>query len=136
MVTNESKNEMLVTVLTDLAAICQKLAENSAVPEELRVQARKLVEQFNSLLPVRGKGTADQHFEGEQLITRTTRFLPRVLEVRAAPPFQRIDNPHSAARCCRSSEATRCLDHAGGEPRSRSTSKLQPSSNRVELFEK
>ena len=82
MVTNESKNEMLVMVL-NLAAICQKLVDNSAVPEGLRVQARDLEGEFNSLLPVRGKGTAAQHYEGEQLITRITRFLPRVLEVRA-----------------------------------------------------
>ena len=85
MTSNESKNEMLVMVLTDLAAICQKRAENSAVPEELRVQARRFVEEFNSLLPYRGKGTARQHFLGEDLIIKITRFLQRVLEVQAAP---------------------------------------------------
>ena len=74
------KNEMEVMVLTDLAAICKKLGGNSAVPEELRVQARRLVEEFNSLLPDRGKGTAPQHFQGEQLLVRIARFLPRVLE--------------------------------------------------------
>jgi hypothetical protein len=87
MVTNEPKNETLVMVLTDLAAICQKLTENSAVPEELRVQARQFVEQFNSLLPVRGKATAAQHYGGEQLIIRIKRFLPRVLEVRAEAAY-------------------------------------------------
>lgn len=35
MTTLESRNEMLVMVLTDLAEICKKLTENSAVPEEL-----------------------------------------------------------------------------------------------------
>jgi hypothetical protein len=82
---NESKNEMLVMVLTDLAAICKKLSENSAVPEELQVTARHFVEQFNSLEPYRGKGTAYQHFEGEQLIAKIALFLPRVLEVKAVP---------------------------------------------------
>lgn len=74
------KNEIEVMVLTDLAAICKKLGENAAVPEELRVQARRLVEEFNSLLPYRGKGTAPQHFQGEQLLVRIARFLPRVVE--------------------------------------------------------
>ena len=85
MPSNESKNEMLVMVLTDLAAICQKLAENSAVPGELRVKARQFVEEFDSLSPYRGKGTANQHFEGEQLIEKIARFLPRLLEVQAQP---------------------------------------------------
>jgi len=65
MPSNDSKNEMLVMLLTDLAAICKKLSENSAVPEQLQLQAGRLVEQFNELLPYRGKGTADQHFQGE-----------------------------------------------------------------------
>ena len=86
---NELKNEMLVMVLTDLAAICQKLAENSAVSEELRVQARQFGKEFNSLLPYRGKGTAAQHFQGEDLIIKITRFLPRVLEVQAEPAVPR-----------------------------------------------
>ena len=81
----EAKNEMLVMVLTDLAGICKKLAENSAVPEALRVQARKFVEEFDSLSPYRGKGTAAQHVQGEQLLVKIARFLPRVLEVQAKP---------------------------------------------------
>jgi hypothetical protein len=82
---NDEKNEMLVMVLTDLAGICKKLAENSAVPETLRVKAREFGEEFNSLLPVRGKGTAAQHFQGENLLIKIARFLPSVLEVHAAP---------------------------------------------------
>ena len=82
---SESKNEMLVMVLTDLAAICDKLSENSFVPEDVRVKARDFVTQFNSLLPVRGKGTAFQHAQGEELLTRIARFLPRVLETEARP---------------------------------------------------
>jgi hypothetical protein len=89
MTSNESKNEMLVMVVTDLAAICQKLAENSAVPEDLRVQARRFGEEFNSLLPYRGKGDAAQHVQGEQLLVKIARFLPRVLEINAEPAVPR-----------------------------------------------
>jgi len=59
MTSNEAKNEMEVMVLTDLAGICRKLAENSALTERLRVQARQFVEEFDSLLPVRGKDNSD-----------------------------------------------------------------------------
>ena len=82
---NDEKNEMLVMVLTDLAAICNKLAENSVVPEQLRVKARESVQEFNSLLPYRGKGTAAQHAQAEHLLGKIARFLPRVLEVQAQP---------------------------------------------------
>ena len=85
MPSNESKNEMLVMVLVDLAAICQKLTENSAVPEELRMKAHQFVEEFNLLLPYRGKGTDVQHFHGERLLEKIARFLPRLLEVQAQP---------------------------------------------------
>ena len=85
MASSESKNEMLVMVLTDLAGICKKLTGNAAVPEELRAKARQFGEEFNSLLPVRGEGTAAQHAHGEQLLIKIARFLPRVLEVQAEP---------------------------------------------------
>ena len=85
MTSNESKNEMLVMVLTDLSGICKKLAENSVVPERVRAQAAQFVTEFNVLLPARGKGTADQHFQGEGLISRIARFIPEVLEVHAVP---------------------------------------------------
>jgi hypothetical protein len=75
---NDEKNEMLVMVLTDLAGICKKLAENSAVPETLRVKAREFGEEFDSLSPHRGKGTAAQHFQGEDLLVRMAKFLPRI----------------------------------------------------------
>jgi len=91
MNSNEAKNEMLVGVLIDLAAICQKLAENSAVPEELRVKARYLVEEFDSLAPYRGKGAADRHFQGEKLVEKIARFLPRLLEVQAQPAVVQRD---------------------------------------------
>ena len=64
---------MLVMVLTDLSAICKKLTENSAVPEELRVRAREFVTEFDTLLQAGGKGTAGQHFQGEELLIKITR---------------------------------------------------------------
>lgn len=85
MDSNEAKNEMLVMVLTDLAGICKKLAHNSAVPEELRANARKLGDEFDSLAPYRGKGTAAQHSQGEMLLSKMAKFLPRVVEVNAQP---------------------------------------------------
>jgi hypothetical protein len=47
MTSMESKNEMLVMVLIDLAEICRKLADNSAVPDTLRAEARKFGEEFD-----------------------------------------------------------------------------------------
>lgn len=85
MASNESKNEMLVMVVTDLAAICKKLAENSAVPDELRAKAGQFVEEFDSLLPVRGQGTWAEHAEGKHLLISMARFLPRLLEIHAQP---------------------------------------------------
>jgi hypothetical protein len=67
MASSESKNEMLVMVVIDLAAICKKLAEHSAVPEPLRNRAHEFVLEFNRLAEARGKGTAFQHFQGEDL---------------------------------------------------------------------
>jgi hypothetical protein len=85
----EWKNEMELAVLTDLAAICNKLATNSALPEYLRVQAREFVAQFDSLVPfLGGKDTAIEHVQGEELLTRMARFLPRVLEVEARPSIR------------------------------------------------
>jgi hypothetical protein len=83
MTSLESKNEMLVIVLTDLAGVCRKLANNSALKEERRARARQFVEEFDALLPNRGKGNEAQHFAGEQLLIRMARFLPSVVEVDA-----------------------------------------------------
>jgi hypothetical protein len=85
MTSNESKNEMLVMVLIDLAGICRKREENLAVPEELRTQAGKFVAEFDALLPHRGKGTPTQHGQGEMLLIKIARFLPRLIEVQAQP---------------------------------------------------
>jgi hypothetical protein len=85
MTSNESKNEMLVMVLTDLAAICDKLIDHPAVPEELRHRASGFVNEFNMLWPDRGKGTPSQHVQGQELLIKISRFLPRLLEVHAEP---------------------------------------------------
>jgi len=85
MASNEAKDEMLVMVVSDLAAICKKLAEDSVVPDELRVKARQFVEEFNSLLPARGEGSRAEHAAGEHLLVSMARFLPRLLEVHAQP---------------------------------------------------
>ena len=81
--TNAARNEMKVMVLTDLAALCKKLADNPVITEQMRTKARQFVEKYNLLEPYRGKGHHTQHFEGEQLIEQITRFLPRVLEVKS-----------------------------------------------------
>jgi len=58
----EAKNGMEVMVLMDLAETCKKLAEHPGATEKVRVKARQLVEEFNVLLPSRGKGTHAQHY--------------------------------------------------------------------------
>jgi hypothetical protein len=89
MTPNAAKNEVEAMVRSDLAAICKKLAGNSAVPEELRMSARGLAEEFDSLLSVRGKGRPSEHFEAEveggALLIRMARFLPRILDVQSWP---------------------------------------------------
>lgn len=90
MVSPAAKNEMLVMVLTDLSTICKKLSENAGVPEHTRARAAGFVEEFNALLPARGKGIAPEHFQGEQLLTRIARFLPQVLEVEAPAAVRQV----------------------------------------------
>lgn len=79
----ESRNEILVMVLTDLAAICKKLAQTSELPESLRLEARQLGEDFDSLSEYRGVGTATQHYQGELLLAKIARFFPRILGIQA-----------------------------------------------------
>jgi len=83
--TNAAKNEMKVMVLTDLAALCKKLADNPAITKEMRAKARQFVDEYNVLAPYRGKGEHHQHFEGEKLIVLIARFLPSVLEIKSYP---------------------------------------------------
>jgi len=85
MSSNQAKNEVEVMVLTDLATICRKLAENSTVPERLRERAGEFVREYESLLPERGKGNATIHFQAENLLIKIARFLPRILELQPVP---------------------------------------------------
>jgi hypothetical protein len=78
MASSESRNEMIVMVLTDLATLCKKLSEDTGAPGSVRVKAGEFVAEYNSLLPARGQGTAAQHFQGEQLLIKIARFLPSV----------------------------------------------------------
>ena len=82
---NASRNKVKVMVVSDLAAICRKLAENPSVPDNLREHARQLTDEFDSLLPARGKGNPSEHFQGEALLIKMARFFPGVIEVRSWP---------------------------------------------------
>jgi hypothetical protein len=82
---NQAKNEVEVMVLSDLAAICKKVAENSAVPENLRVQFDSFAKEYDSLVPQRGKGNASVHYQAENLLIRISRFLPRILDLQTWP---------------------------------------------------
>jgi hypothetical protein len=72
-------------VLTDLAEICKKVAENSAATENLRRQASQFVAKFNSLVPYRGKGDVDQHVQAEKLLIQIARFLPEIAALQSWP---------------------------------------------------
>jgi hypothetical protein len=65
-------------IRSDLAALCQKLAENPVVPKRLRAEALGFVESCNSLLPYRSTANREAHFEREQLVFRITGFLPNI----------------------------------------------------------
>ena len=85
MTPNQAKNEVELMVLSDLAAICKKIAENSAVPENLRVQAGAFVKEYDLLVPHRGKGNATVHYQAENLLIRMARFIPRILDLEPWP---------------------------------------------------
>ena len=85
MASNQAKNEVEVMVLSDLAAICRKLTENSAVPKMLGDRAGELVREFDVLVQYRGKGDARAHFQAESLLIKIARFLPRILELETWP---------------------------------------------------
>jgi hypothetical protein len=44
------------------------VAENSAVPDDLRATAPDLVAKFEALLPARGRGNPSEHAQGEFLL--------------------------------------------------------------------
>jgi hypothetical protein len=54
-------------------------------PDTLRAEARELVEEFDFLLPFRGKGTALEHAQGELLLIKMARYLPKVVEIKSWP---------------------------------------------------
>ena len=85
MDSNAARNAIKVTVLIDLAAICRKVAESSVVPDDLRLQARHLVDEFDALLPARGKGTPTEHVQGEVMLIKMARFLPSISEIQSWP---------------------------------------------------
>ena len=72
-------DDVEVIVLLHLLALCKKLAKNPAVTGELRVKADEFVAEGNALRPYRGRATPLQHFQGEALLLRITRFLPEIL---------------------------------------------------------
>ena len=82
---NESRNNLKVMVLIDLAGICKKVADHPATPEQLREQALVYVGQFEALLPVRGRGNPEDIMQGEILLKQIARFLPRVVELHTYP---------------------------------------------------
>jgi hypothetical protein len=82
---NESRNAMKTMVLEDLSAICKKLKDHPAAPDDLRARASEMVEEFNVLVGDRDRGNAFEHFEGESLLITMARFLPRVVEVHSTP---------------------------------------------------
>ena len=83
-----SRNEAKAMVLVDLAEICRKIANHPAFPEDMRAQAANYVKQYEFLLPMRGKGTADEHTWGETLLIQITGFLPKILELQSWPPVR------------------------------------------------
>jgi hypothetical protein len=85
MTANQAKNEVEVMVLSDLAAICKKLAENSAVPKTLRDRAGDFAEEFKLLVPYQGKGDARVHLQAENLLIKIARFLARITELQTWP---------------------------------------------------
>jgi hypothetical protein len=80
MASDDAKDDVFAMVLVDLAGICKKLADSSALPDELRTRARKFADEFDTLAAHYGSGTPQQHAEGEGLLFKITRFLPDVLE--------------------------------------------------------
>jgi len=85
-------DDVQVLVLLELITLCKKIAENPTVKKDLRVQAIGFVTEGNSLVPCRGRSTNLEHFEGEKLLSRIARFLPRDEKTSVTRRFIR--------RCC------------------------------------
>ena len=76
----QSRNELEVMLLMDLAEICKKVAKHSAVTEKVRVRAGELVQEFNLVLPFLSEGTNPQEFRREDLLIKMARFLPDIVD--------------------------------------------------------
>ena len=81
---NEARNAMQFRVLSELAAIWRKLADDPAAPKDLRAQAQEMVEEFDHVVELRDPD-ATEHFESEELLVRMARHLPMVAEVHTTP---------------------------------------------------
>jgi hypothetical protein len=55
-----SRDEVEMMILSDLAAICTKLADNPIVPGELPARLQAFIGEYDSLLP--NQGTRSAHF--------------------------------------------------------------------------
>jgi hypothetical protein len=75
-----SRDDVELMILSDLAALCKKLAHNPIVPERVRAEALGFVENYNSLRPYEGTGSRPIHFDTEGLVIQITRFLPNVTQ--------------------------------------------------------
>ena len=73
MPSDESIMEMKAMIASDLAAICKKVAENSAVPNYLRAKSRTMVQAFEA------RGISNPMLDGDLLI-KMALFLPQVAD--------------------------------------------------------
>jgi hypothetical protein len=82
MTSLESKHQLIVMVLTDLAATCKMLSEHSAAPGHLQIRARQFVNDFNALSSSPQPIDAALQQEAQDLLVQIVQFLPNVLDVR------------------------------------------------------
>jgi hypothetical protein len=59
---------------------CEEDIRASCRNENLRRKTGQLMAEFDALLPYRGKGNVLAHVEGESLLHRMAKFIPRVLD--------------------------------------------------------
>lgn len=76
----QSKDEMKYMVLAELAGLCKKLVESSAITDRQRTKIRQFVNEFDSLMSMRDESSASARFEGTELLERIARFLPQIAE--------------------------------------------------------
>lgn len=73
-----TKDDVKLMVLSDLAALCKKIAEQPTITKELRAQAQQFAGEYESLAPLADTSTNRRHFEEEQLLNQIARFLPKI----------------------------------------------------------